>query len=206
MEKLKKNIKRICSFPLDFFFPRYCVNCDKQGRYICDNCSLFLCEVNLICPVCFKERRSGRTHEKCQEKDGLDGLVSFWENQGIAKRAVNLAVKGTFHIFEELIEECFSLMIKDSERFSCFFSFLADKKTKVVFVKEDESFNGSEFLAQALSKKTGKKMVDLKDVSGTEKAVLVTSRWVSGLEIKEKIRILKEKGVKEVWALTLVRE
>jgi predicted amidophosphoribosyltransferase len=212
MKKLKNNIKKINTLSLDFFFPRYCVNCDRQGRYICDDCSLFLCEINLVCPVCFKENYSGRTHEKCQEKENLDGLVSFWENQGIIKRAISLATKGTFHIFDELIEEAFFLIIKDSERFSSFFSFLVEKETKIVFFdsfEENKNFNESEFLAEALSKKIGKSTVDLdrdKDISGTEKAVLVTSRWVSGSKVKERCRILKRKGVKKVWALTLARE
>lgn len=77
---------------IDLVFPKTCLECHKEGAYICKDC---LSKVKLgkpVCPVCEKASIDGLTHTKCAKKFGLDGLTSIWEYEGIIRKAI-LALK-----------------------------------------------------------------------------------------------------------------
>lgn len=62
---------------LDFIFPKKCVNCKRQGSYLCENCFIFLSfDVKNLCFMCDKASYNGLTHPKCLRKYSIDGCFS----------------------------------------------------------------------------------------------------------------------------------
>lgn len=72
----------------DFLFPKQCVNCKKDGSYVCTPCIKRLSRIKQVCPECEKSAVDGITHVKCKRKSGLDGLVSLWPYEGVIRRAI----------------------------------------------------------------------------------------------------------------------
>ncbi len=160
-------LKKFWLFFLETFFPRFCVNCEKEGRYICDQCSMFLSEASFICPACQNPSYLGKKHENCKENK-MDGLISVWDYDGIVKEAVHLIkFNGFFHITEELIERILLLIEKDETRFSIFLNLLISPKTYITFVplsksrEKERGFNQSKVLAEYIAKTAGKKTINL---------------------------------------------
>jgi len=165
LEKIKKKIKEGVA---DLLFPKECLGCGKEGRYICDNCNIFLGESALICPVCDKSNFTGKTHSQCLNKNGLDGLTNIWEYEGITRTALHdIKYKGNFDIASEFMGKAFLIMRKDIARFENFLSFVFSEGVYItyapMYIKKEKrrGFNQSKFIAKALGKITGKKTIDL---------------------------------------------
>ena len=77
---------------LDLIFPKSCLGCGKEGRYICENCLSKVRVLKPACPYCEKASIDGFMHVKCRKKYGLDGLTSIWDYDGVIKKAI-LALK-----------------------------------------------------------------------------------------------------------------
>ncbi len=77
---------------LDFIFPKTCLGCGKDGKYICSNCVAKVPVLKSVCPYCEKPSIDGLTHTKCQRKLGIDGLTSVWDYEGVIRKAI-LALK-----------------------------------------------------------------------------------------------------------------
>lgn len=77
---------------LDIVFPKTCLGCGKEGRYICRECIGKVPKAQAICVYCKHPSIDGVTHVNCQKKLGLDGLTSIWRYEGIVRRAI-LALK-----------------------------------------------------------------------------------------------------------------
>ena len=73
-------------------FPKTCLGCGKEGRYLCAACLAKSKPAKPICPYCEKASIDGLTHSKCTKKFGLDGLAAVWEYEGIIRTAI-LALK-----------------------------------------------------------------------------------------------------------------
>ncbi len=215
--------KKITNNLLEIIFPRFCINCQKEGLYLCDNCSLFLCEVSLICPVCQKNSYYGKACLKCRNNQQMQGLVSFWQHEGVIKKTINnVKNKGTFHILEEITERIILLIEKQQERFSCFFDFINNKNTYITFVpissekEKERGFNQSEIIANYISKIFNKKKVTLFKIKDNEiifippenkinRVVIVDDFWISGITMKKYNEILINNNIKEVWGFTICR-
>jgi ComF family protein len=77
---------------LDLIFPKTCLGCGKEGKYICESCLVRVKILKPACPYCEKASIDGFTHTKCKRKYGLDGLTSVWDYDGVIKKAI-LALK-----------------------------------------------------------------------------------------------------------------
>jgi predicted amidophosphoribosyltransferase len=73
---------------LDLIFPKTCLSCDSEGKYICENCLARVKVLSPVCPYCEKASIDGFAHAKCRKKYGLDGLTSVWKYDGIVKKAI----------------------------------------------------------------------------------------------------------------------
>ena len=98
------NLVSIKNFILDTLFPPHCVNCGKEGSYLCEDCqSLIEVLENLYCPVCkkrlpilnhtisracpgVKKSRYGVCKE-CKNRTKLNGLyfAAAYQNQIVKK-------------------------------------------------------------------------------------------------------------------------
>ncbi len=77
---------------LDFIFPKNCLGCSREGKYICSNCVARVPVLRSVCPYCEKPSIDGLTHTKCKKKFGIDGLTSIWDYEGVIRKAI-LALK-----------------------------------------------------------------------------------------------------------------
>lgn len=209
-------------FLLNIFFPKFCMGCKKEGKYLCENCTLFLSETILICPFCYKPEFFGRTHKKCKKEKNLDGLVSFWDYEGLVKELITRMKKESLiGISKELTEYLFLAVNNNKERYSKFFDFLFDEKTVISYLpieKKEEAIRGfdeKEEIAKNLAKLTKKKKIsllrkedgDFLYISSEEvkQVVLVDDIWGSGETMRKATALLKEKGVKKIWGFTFVK-
>jgi len=74
---LKNFLKKTHFIILDTLFPISCINCKKEGSWLCDKCqnNIHINEEHL-CPICEKMiTPDGRTCLSCKRKSFLDGLL-----------------------------------------------------------------------------------------------------------------------------------
>lgn len=73
---------------LDLVFPKVCLGCGNEGRYLCPFCMEKSERTQPVCPYCKHPSIGGATHFNCREQFGLDGLTSIWKYKGIIRKAV----------------------------------------------------------------------------------------------------------------------
>ncbi len=198
----KEQYRKIAETILDILFPKFCVSCGKEGRYLCTECNLFMSEANFICPSCQEAAFLGKKHKTCRDK-GLDGLINFWDYEGIVKKLIREAKEDQLvGIYQEMLESGVYCMKTNKERFSEFLSFLLDKETTISFIpKEKKKFNYGEEIAKNLSQIFKKEIME----SGGKQVVLIDDTWISGETLKKHARKMKEEGAEKVWGFTLAR-
>jgi len=221
--QLKENI-------IDIFLPKRCAGCGEEGKYICDECRLFISESSLICPVCQRANFDGQSHSYCSGKKELDGLISVWDYEGIIKRLLlKIKYESMFDAINELVEKAFEIrepyIPKDTA--ICFVPMFRRKERQ-------RGFNQAELIARKVGQTTGREVLPLlekiKDtVSQTElnkeerianvkdsfrmikgpipydNVLLVDDVWTSGATMGECCRVLKNSGIKKAWGFTLAR-
>ena len=223
---------------LDLVFPKICLGCGKEGRYICGTCLAKVPRAKLVCPYCEKASIDGMTHAKCKRVYGLDGLVSVWSYDGVVRKAI-LALK--YKYATEIANELSSWLANE----------LAKKKE--VFPKNSilapiplfwykgnfRGFNQSEIIGKEVARKFDWKFIPdilVRKKSGTPQAmlkgdaryqnirgafalnpdylsnhlvpsapVLFDDVFTTGSTLKEAASVLKRKGAKSVWGLTIAR-
>jgi ComF family protein len=94
---------------IDLVFPKKCLGCGREGRYICPSCMKKAPLARPICPYCKHPSIDGATHANCSRKFGVDGLSSIWEYEGIIRKVVmSLKYKRATSVGVELTEYLFS--------------------------------------------------------------------------------------------------
>lgn len=215
MEKLLKIKEGI----LDILFPKTCLNCGKEGEYLCQSCGLFATEAP-----------SFLTAENFE-------VFSMWQMQGcqdpITRAIKRMREEGLTDAVSEIIKMAFLEIFKDEERFKPLLSFVLDKETHLTYVplhqKGEREIQAA--IAQEFGKLIGKKPIAfLKRIRETvpqeglkkeqrfknvenafqfessfvpEKVLLIDDVWASGATMKECRKVLKEAGVKKIMGFTL---
>ena len=199
---------------VDSLLPKRCVACGKEGRYICEKCSLFLSEA----PSIFLT-------------GGLEELVSAWEYEGLIKKIIfKIKYDGMFDVIDELVEKAFEIREP-----------YVPEDTTITFVpmfKKKEikrRFNQAELIARKVGEITDrevlpllekikdtpsqtelnkeKRLANVKDsfqrkqgVNCYNNVLLVDDVWTSGATMQECCKVLKKSGVKRVFGFTLARK
>ena len=90
----------------EYFFPKVCYGCKKEGVYVCDDCRKTVERAldQPRCPECGKEGTFGATHPGCRRRWGLDGLVSYYKYAGWAKEIIKEAKFGKHHRYAAMKE------------------------------------------------------------------------------------------------------
>ena len=82
----------IKNFILDFLFPRFCINCGREGNYLCDDCMTLLEITDKRYCLCKRPKVIDAKNlkcKKCQEKE-LDGLYfAIFYQQKILKKLIS---------------------------------------------------------------------------------------------------------------------
>jgi len=168
MSKIKAKLEKIKEVVLDTLFPKTCFGCNKDGKYVCDECSIFLGEASLICPVCGNSSFTGQKHSHCSARYGLDGLVGVWEYEGITKTALReIKYKHIFEAMPEFVESAFKVILKDMLRFQPFLSFLLLEDIHISYVpmyrkkEKRRGFNQAKLMAKTINEATEKETISL---------------------------------------------
>jgi len=206
-------LKQIIEIVVDTIFPRNCLGCGKEGKYICEKCDLFLSET----PSLFSQ-------------GSLEELVSIWEYEGLIKEII-LRIKyyGAFEAINELVEKAFKIR-KPYIPENTVITFVPMFKKK----EKRRGFNQAEIIAKKVGEMTGSNVLSLlekikdtpsqtkldkeerlKNIRGLFKrkegiicnsnVLLVDDVWTSGATMKECARVLKKSGVKRIFGFTLAR-
>lgn len=161
------------SILLDILFPKHCLNCNKTGQYICKDCELFMAETN-----------------------NSENYISFWEYNGIVKKAIKEIEKGAYDIVKELINK------KD---------FKIREDTVITFVpvdikeKKKRGFNQAEIIAREIGKKTNLPVKALKNLTQEKNILLVNDVSITGTTMLKHLNILYEAGYRNIQCFTLAR-
>jgi len=153
-------MRKIKDAILDILFPKFCVRCKKEGRYICDECNIFISETLPVCPICHNSSFFGESHPGCLRKYSLDGLISAWDYEGLIKNLIyKIKYDGITHAIGEIIENFFKLIANDeNNRFYAFLSFLSYRNTYIAYIpmyrkkEKKRGFNQAELIAKEIGK------------------------------------------------------
>ncbi len=149
---------------LDFFFPKYCVNCKAFGSYLCANCFIQLSfDTHVICLVCGKGSLDGLTHPVCKKKHSIDGVFCAVAYRKVAKKLIFVLkyqpyVSDIQHILVDLFYESLiqkELFTKNLHNAVFIPIPLSSKKLKL------RGYNQSLLLAKGLAKKMNIPLADI---------------------------------------------
>lgn len=98
-------LKKTYNFVLDLLFPKYCVGCGKEGRWLCPDCFnkiVFVSEPT--CPSCNRLTVSGKFCPRCRLKSNLTGvIVAAYYQEGPLKEAIHtFKYEGVFDLAKDL--------------------------------------------------------------------------------------------------------
>jgi ComF family protein len=219
---------------LDLIFPKTCLECGKEGKYLCGNCLVKAKILRPVCPYCEKPSIDGFTHTKCRKKYGLDGLTSVWDYEGIIKKAI-LALK-----YKYATEVGGELNIRMAEWLNGHRELIPNSSVLIPIPlhwhKENvRGFNQSIEIGKSVALEMGWKFIpdllikkksttpqatlsveerkqNLKDVFALDSrsqipdsVILFDDVFTTGSTLKEAAKVLKKAGVEKVWALTIAR-
>lgn len=219
---------------MDLVFPKNCLGCGHEGKYLCSSCVDKAPLVQPICPYCKHPSIDGATHANCSKKFGIDGLSSIWEYEGIIRKAVmSLKYKRATSVGDELTEYLISsLNTKVLPPVQCLVPI------PIYWYKENSrGFNqsaeigrrvaeslGIEFAPDLLIKKTstvsqagldrkerlqnlrGSFAVNPNYVLSTVYSVLIFDDvFTTGSTMFEATKVLKRAGIEKVWGITISR-
>lgn len=173
---------------LDLVFPKWCLVCQRIGCYLCYRCAQKLEYVEIDgCLYCDKVTVSGRTHERCQRKYGLDGCQAFLYYSPEVKR---------------IVKELKYSQIRDAYH-EIFWSLRSTIVAKIAFFRRNcpdmyiqplplhnrrlqaRGFNQAEILSRSISQLTGIPLLDcLERVKDTPQQARQGSRWHRYLNIR----------------------
>lgn len=219
---------------LDLFFPKNCLGCGGEGKYICQECIKKVPLAQAICPFCKHPSIDGATHVNCQRKFGLDGLTSIWEYEGVMRKAI-LALKYKYateigkEVSEYVISSLARLVIPSVHNLVPIPIYWHKQNTRGFNQSIVLSGNIAEnlrlkFIPDLLIKKVS--TISQASLSGEERrknlkgAFVLNSKYVlstvhsvlifddvftTGSTLFEATKVLKRGGIKKVWGLTIAR-
>lgn len=146
---------------MDFFdliFPKKCVNCKKQGSYLCENCFIFLSfDVKNLCLVCDKASYNGLTHPVCKSRYAIDGCFSALPYNKTAQKLIyNFKYKPYLTDLKTVLADLFYESIIQNENLM---KLMADGSWFVVSIPlsnpkfKKRGYNQAEILAKTLANK-----------------------------------------------------
>lgn len=223
---------------IDLLFPKKCLECGREGSYVCSSCIAKLKILSQVCIECGRPSIDGMTHVGCKRPLGLDGLIFVWPYGGVIRKAI-LALKYKYakQIADELAQYCILFLRKR-------YVILPPKSTLIpiplYWYRENwRGFNQSEVIGKLISENMNwdfskevlvrkrlktpqaklKKEQRSQNILGAfslnpkhnslitdhRTLILFDDVLTTGSTLKEACKVLKRKGAKNVWGLTLAR-
>ena len=196
---------------LDVLFPKFCVGCGIEGKYICDKCSIFISEAMPVCPICYNSSFFGETHQNCIKEYALDGLISIWDYEGIIKKIIHeIKYNGFTNIINECVESSFKLIAKDINRFYPFLSFLYSNNTYISYVpmylkrEKKRGFNQAKIIAQEIGRFSSCNIISLLEKTTDTKSQAKLEKKERMENVKNSFNIWVKPGLTQIKHVLLV--
>lgn len=212
---------------IDLIFPRVCVGCKREGKYICEGCQKKLARPEQICPMCCRPSIDGWAHPRCKPGAGMQRLLVGLPYRGLVQQCLKkVKYKSSWEIIDLLFglgnfEKCEGIVVpvpmyeqKKRERGFNQAGRLAEllaKSCKVRNLVMLERVRATKPMF-GLKKKERKENVEnafrLREtcrVNTCTRIILVDDVWTTGATMRECARILKETGAREIWGVVLAR-
>ena len=143
---------------IDLVFPKTCLNCKREGKYVCRNCAEKMRLSIEICPMCCRSSVGGVVHIKCKSDFGLDGLTSVWKHEGVIRKAI-LALKYKYatEVAKEL--QCFIVTELEFEKFKFLENYYLVPVPLHWIRENNRGFNQTYMLGKYISSELGWKFV-----------------------------------------------
>jgi len=218
---------------LDIIFPIECLGCKKRGKYICSDCLFKVKNAKLLCVECHKPSIDGATHVKCRRVLSPDFAFSPWDYDGVIREAIlRLKYNFAYKIAENLAEE-FVFKIKRDIPILPKKAVLIPiplYKTRKNWRGFNQSEEMGEIIAKKIGwnytkdllyrRKKTKPQTELKGkeretnirnafsldkslMPSDENYIIFDDVMTTGSTLKEACKVLKRKGVRKVWGLTI---
>ena len=204
--------QKIKRFLIDLLFPAFCLGCNNEGTYLCDDCKATLEILEKRYCLC-QENPTMTRIGKCQRcaSNNLSGLyfALYFKERALTRKLIHFFGNEPYYLRD--LAKPLSLLIKDhlslieannKELFS---------NSAFVFMEQDikeakaRGYNQSEELAKELSKLFNIPIIKdygkIKDM----KVFLVDDIYKPN-EMENYAKALKEKGAQEVWGITVTRQ
>ncbi|MCF6276261.1 MAG: ComF family protein [Candidatus Magasanikbacteria bacterium] len=156
-------LEKINNFLKETLFPIFCLGCDTEGKWICDNCR-FSFDTNgiFLCAVCKTHTVFGKTCDKCKKKTNLESVCAVF-NFKKNLNASNLVSIWKYQYAEELVENIDNFAQEFARsNFSLFLEIDAIVPVPLHPRRfAERGFNQAEIIAQSLSKVLEKPVVNL---------------------------------------------
>ncbi len=137
----------------DIFFPKRCLGCRKNAKYICETCLDNLGNIRQSCPYCERASVDGATHVFCAGKLKLDGCFSIWPYQKVIKEAI-LKMKYSFAL--QVATEISEYMVFKLKELPIFPKNSLLVPIPMFWLRENfRGFNQSEVIGEYLAKNLG---------------------------------------------------
>lgn len=150
-------LQNLKSFILDLIFPRECLGCGLEKKYLCSNCFSQL-ELNkrFYCVFCKKETAYSQICLNCKDKTALKAVfvIANYNNELLQELLHNLK----YNFVEEISDNLSDLMVKSLERNNLFSAWQINKANTIITAVPlhkkrylARGFNQSDLLAERLS-------------------------------------------------------
>lgn len=216
---------------VDWIFPKMCIGCGREDGYICGECQKQLIKPEPTCPMCCKPSIDGWTHPRCRAVDGIDRLIVGLTYKGLVQNCLKKVkyksdwdiVGGLYALCNfEGIENCVVTSVpmwraKERERGFNQAEILAEHVVKSLpgvsrkvdmleRVRETKPMFGLTRKARSENIADAFRIINNQiSIIKQQKVILVDDVWTTGSTMRECAKMLKQSGVREIWALALAR-
>ena len=225
--------QRVKNILLDLFFPKFCIGCNTEGTWLCQNCKGEILPVQMqVCPKCNKMSQSGKYCLRCGKDSALKGIVvSLYFEEGATKELIHNFKYNSIKELTPFLGEKMVQVLRDNPTKIDIITFVPVHVMRMA----SRGYNQAELLAEYVSQKieikieklltktrNTKRQVGLKrqqrknNLSGAFKAnqnvdisnkkiLIIDDVTTTGQTLEECAKVLKNAGAKEVWGLVISR-
>lgn len=137
---------------VDLIFPKFCLGCEKEGEWLCRNCSQKILEVETqVCPECSRISPLGRYCKRHQKRWGISGIIvaTYYEEGPIKELIHNFKYNHIFELGPVLGEYLVKVLKKNDKLLAG--NLLITAVPLHFWRRSQRGFNQSEILADYLS-------------------------------------------------------